>query len=632
MAELAFVLAPGQNAFFTELAGALSHELRSLGITSSITTGDFPPPQRGRVYVLIPPHEYAELRDGRLPARLLRRTIFVCAEQPGTPWFGSNLALTRLGGAVFDVNPASVRRLGELGIEARHLPLGYTPLWDRFDAGGERGVDIAFLGCVTERRERLLARWADSLWRRRAHLVISDNTRPNVATSQSFVAGEDKWSLLARTKVVLNVHRTEEPYFEWQRVLESILCGAVVVSEWSTDHDPLVPGEHFLAARPEALHLVAEELLDDADRRQAMQAAAYELVRERLPLRSSAELLAEVAERLDRRPGRHSLRLALGWRPPRGLEPTMGSVLAPVLERIERPANELLRGLKDARLQMVELSRRVGALERTVESGEAPPRVRPEAETSRWRATEAPRVSVVMALHNHADHVRGALDSVVRGRYRDFELVVVDDGSTDDSRRVVGDWMLEHDSVPVLLLSHPVNRGLPASRNTAISSARGELVLVLDSDNEIYPHALERLVAALDADRGAAFAYGILQKFDDSGPLELLGYLGWDPDRLREHNYIDALALIRRSVLQDVGGFTTDIRLYGWEDYDLWCALAERGMRAVHVKEIVARYRVSPGSMITITNLSLVGAEAALAERHPAFFGAVGRNSIASSR
>jgi hypothetical protein len=620
MAEIAFVLAPGQNAFFGELAGALSHELRSLGVDSSVTTGDFPDPRPGRVYVLIPPHEYAELRDGRLPAGLLRRTIFVCAEQPGTPWFGSNLALTRLGGAVFDVNPASVRRLHQLGIEARHLPLGYTPLWDRFDPGRDRTVDVVFLASATQRRERLLAGWADALWRRRAHLVISDNTRPNVATSQSFIAGDDKWSLLGRTKVLLNVHRTEEPYFEWQRVLEAILCGAVVVSEWSTDHDPLVPGEHFLAGRPEALHLVAEELLDDDDRRRAIQAAAYELVRDRLPLRSSAELLAETAERLDRRPGRRSVRLALGWRPPRGLEPTLGSVLAPALERIERPANDLLRAVKDARLQMLELSRRVGALERAVESGEHPPPVRSEAETSAWRATEAPTVSVVTALHNHADHVRGALDSVVRGRHRDLELVVVDDGSTDDSRRVVGDWMLEHDSVPALLLSHPVNRGLPSSRNTGIAVSRGELVLVLDSDNELYPHALERLVAALGADPGAAFAYGILQKFDHSGPLGLLGYLGWDPDRLREHNYIDALALVRRSVLQDVGGFTTDIRLYGWEDYDLWCTLAERGMRGVHVKEIVARYRVSPASMISVTNLSLEAAKAALAERHPGLF------------
>jgi hypothetical protein len=620
VAELAFVLAQGQNAFFAELASALSHELRALGVASSITTGGFPDPRPGRVYALVPPHEYAELRRGRLPRHLLPRTIFVCAEQPGTPWFGSNLALTRLGGAVFDVNAASVRRLRQLGIEASHLPLGYTPLWDRFHPGRERSVDIAFLASATERRERLLAGWAQSLWRRRTHLVISDNAQPNVATSGSFVAGEDKWSLLSNTRVLLNLHRTEEPYFEWQRVLEAILCGAVVVSEHSTDFEPLVPGEHFLAGRPQTLHLLAEELLEDPDRRRTMQVAAYELVRERRRLRGSAERLAEAAEGLDRRPGRRSMRLALGWRPPPGLEPTMGSIAAPVMERIERPATDALRGIKEARLQTLELSRRVERLERTMEAGEPPPRTRAVAQTSERRSAPPPRVSVVTALHNHAEHVRGALDSVARGRYRSFELVVVDDGSTDDGAQVVRDWMLDHDSVPALLLSHPVNRGLPASRNTAISFARGELVLVLDSDNELYPQALERLVEALDADPGAAFAYGILEKFDDSGPIGLLGFLGWDPDRLRAYPYIDALALIRSSVLREVGGFTTDIRLYGWEDHDLWCTLADRGMRAVHVKEIVARYRHTPDSMLSLTNLSLEGARVAIAERHPHLF------------
>jgi hypothetical protein len=242
MAEIAFVLAPGQNAFFRALAEALRAELETLGVAAGISEGDFPAPRKGLVYVLIPPHEYAELRRGDLPPELLGRTIFVCAEQPGTPWFGSNLGLTRLGGAIFDVNPASVRRMRELGIEAEHLPLGYTPLWDRFDPEADPPVDVLFMGRASRRREHLLARWATSLWRCRSRLVISDNLSPNPATSESFVAGEEKRRLLSDSKLLLNVHGDDEPYFEWLRVLEAIHCGAVVVSEWSTDFAPLVPG------------------------------------------------------------------------------------------------------------------------------------------------------------------------------------------------------------------------------------------------------------------------------------------------------------------------------------------------------------------------------------------------------
>jgi hypothetical protein len=617
--ELAFVLAPGQNAFFRELAEALRAELEALGVEAGIATGDFPEPRDGLVYVLVPPHEYAELRRGDLPTGLLGRTIFVCAEQPESPWFGSNLALTRLGGAVFDINRASVRRMRELGIEAEHLQLGYTPLWDRFDPEAARDVDILFLASATERRERLLAEWARSLSRHHCQIVVSDNLQPNVATSQSFLAGDDKWSLLARSRVMLNVHRTEEPYFEWQRVLEAIHCGAAVVSEWSTDTDQLVAGEHFLSGRPETLYLLAEELLEDGDRAQGMRTAAYELIRDRLPLRAAAERLADAAQRLDRRPRRRLARL--GFRPPAGPEPTLGTVLRPVIDRLEAPTRELLGGVKDARLATLELSRRVGRLEYAVEAGTEPPPVEVDSETAARKATAAPAVSVVTALHNHARHVQRALASLVAGGYRDFELIVVDDGSTDASADVVRSWMRRHDSVPTLLLRHVVNRGLPAARNTAIEFARGDLVLVLDSDNELFPHALERLVAALETEPEAAMAYGILQTFDDAGPRGLIGFLGWDPERLRRHNYIDALALIRTSVLREVGGFTTDLRLYGWEDYDLWCKLASRGMRAIHVKEIVGSYRIAAGSMINLTNLSLEGAQAALAERHPDFFG-----------
>jgi GT2 family glycosyltransferase len=146
-------------------------------------------------------------------------------------------------------------------------------------------------------------------------------------------------------------------------------------------------------------------------------------------------------------------------------------------------------------------------------------------------------------------------------------------------------------------------------------------VLFLDADNELFPNCLDRLVAALDADPGAAFAYGILQKFDEHGPKGLLGVPGWDPRRLRVTNYIDALAMVRRSVLDEVGCFDTDVSLYGWEDYDLWCRIAEGGGRATHVKEIVARYRAAPGSMIALTNLDREGPRAALAERYPKLFG-----------
>ncbi len=241
-------------------------------------------------------------------------------------------------------------------------------------------------------------------------------------------------------------------------------------------------------------------------------------------------------------------------------------------------------------------------------------------------------MSVICALYNHADHVGTALGSALAQGYEDWELVVTDDGSTDASGEAVEAFMDEHPQAPALLVRHPVNRGLPEARNSALSKARGDYVLVLDSDNELYPHCLERLVAALDQAPEAAFAYGILEQFDRTGPVGLSGYFGWEPERLVEDNYIDALALLRRSTLTELGGYTTDRRLYGWEDYDLWCRIAERGDRAVHVPEIVARYRLAAGSMISLTNLSTREAREALAERCPRLFEGVDLDQLEARR
>jgi len=617
--EVDFIVARGQNAFFRELAAALRDELGDLGVAARLTE-EVREPRPGRAFVLLPPHEYVWLTWRLLPRRVLRHTAFICAEQPGTHWFDSDVKIARLGGAVFDINPAAVRAFHDRGVAAEHLPIGYTKRWLR-PAEGERDVDVAFLGSLTPRREALLAGYAPKLAERRAQLVISDNRRPNAATSPSFLSGEDKLGLLRRSKVLLNLHQDDRPYFEWLRVVEALHCGSVVVSEPSSDHAPLVEGEHFVSGPVDQLDGLAGEIAEDGERREQIAADALETLREEIPLSASAERLAEVAERLAASPPPPPLLPGLRaraavLRPRRVLR----RALLPVAQRVSKDRFRLRSELKEARLEQIELRRRIGWLEESVRRGAPPPDVEPLYETPARKRSGEPAVTVITAVKDHAEHVGIALETVERGGFRDFELVVVDDGSEDDSAGAVREWMTDHEDTAGLLLRHPANRGLPASRNTAIEHSRGRYLLFLDADNELFPNCLDRLAGALDADPGADFAYGILQKFDDDGPKGLLGVPGWDPRRLRVTNYIDALAMVRRSVLDEIGVFDTDVRLYGWEDYDLWCRIAERGGRAAHVKEIVARYRAEPGSMISLTNLDREGPRAALAERHPKLF------------
>jgi glycosyltransferase involved in cell wall biosynthesis len=199
----------------------------------------------------------------------------------------------------------------------------------------------------------------------------------------------------------------------------------------------------------------------------------------------------------------------------------------------------------------------------------------------------------------------------------------VDDASRDASLAKARAWLRSHPTVPALLVRHTANRGLGRARNTGVAFARGEYVFVLDADNVLYPHGIERLVSALDADPEAEFAYGLLEQFTSEGSFGLMGVLPWEPARLRTGNYIDAMALIRTRTLRELP-YSTDPRLHGYEDWALWCAIAERGGRGALVREIVARYRLAQHSMARTTSvLSVTDAFSVLSERYPRLFAGV---------
>jgi hypothetical protein len=299
---------------------------------------------------------------------------------------------------------------------------------------------------------------------------------------------------------------------------------------------------------------------------------------------------------------------------------------APIIGHDTESAISLLRaGLKDTRLDFLALRRQLARMEATVRSpgSEPPPAVERVHQTRAWASRPASKVTTVTALYNYRDLISLALDSVAASSFADVESVIVDDGSTDGSAGAVIKWMEAHEEIPVLLLRHPINRGLGAARNTALDFARGEYAFVLDADNILYPRCLESLATALDANPEATFTYPILEAFGlvdsyvEMGGSPLVSYYGWNPERLRHANYIDALSMIRIADLRRLGGYTTDRRLFGWEDYDLWCAIAEENGFGQQVPEILARYRVSPSSMRSLTNLSEADAMTALIERHP---------------
>ena len=307
--EVCFVTARGQNEFFNELVEALRDELDQIGIDSCVAVGGFPEARRGRAFVLIPPHEYFALTPkSALPSkRHLARTVFICAEQPGSSHFDQNAELIRSTGCpTFDINSVAARDLSSLtGARVRHFQLGWTRTWARHDPremtadeyAEARDIDILHLGSRSPRREAVLSAAAQHIHHRECRLVLGDASRPLTTENREWVGSDHKWDTLGHSRVLLNIHRDEEPYFEWLRAVQAISNGAVIVSDSSIDVSPLIPGQHFFEGPPEDLGLIADLLVRDRDRAHSIASAAYELLVDSVRMSSAVHELAEVCRR-----------------------------------------------------------------------------------------------------------------------------------------------------------------------------------------------------------------------------------------------------------------------------------------------------------------------------------------------
>jgi len=230
----------------------------------------------------------------------------------------------------------------------------------------------------------------------------------------------------------------------------------------------------------------------------------------------------------------------------------------------------------------------------------------------------AAEATVCVTLYNYESHILDALESVYDQTLPALGLVVLDDASTDRGGERVERWMRNAGTrlAGATLVRHVRNAGLARARNGAIHAAQSPFVMVLDADNQLRPRCVERLLRSLEAS-DYAFAYSIIERF---GELRgLMGTSSWSPPLLRAANYIDAMALLRKSTWLRVGGYNK-MRVGGWEDYDFWCKCVEADLEGLLVPEILARYRHHRTSMLMIeteqgTNAKRVREE--IVERHP---------------
>jgi GT2 family glycosyltransferase len=201
-----------------------------------------------------------------------------------------------------------------------------------------------------------------------------------------------------------------------------------------------------------------------------------------------------------------------------------------------------------------------------------------------------PAISVVVPCYNAGHFLDGLMDSLARQTLRDFEIVVIDDGSTDEETlRKLAELETR------VRVIHQENRGLSAARNVGFRAARADLVMPLDCDDRLEPPFLEEGLAVLkSAPPDVAGVFCHMRLIGSGSGLLERHFNRFD---LLFANPMPAGTLIRKSVWQSTGGYDETMR-EGYEDWEFYIRLMRMGYRAIEIPEPYLLYRVSQSGML----------------------------------
>ena len=203
-----------------------------------------------------------------------------------------------------------------------------------------------------------------------------------------------------------------------------------------------------------------------------------------------------------------------------------------------------------------------------------------------------PLVSVIIPCYNQAQFLHSAIESVLASTMQDFEIIVVDDGSTaPESKRILREL-----NMPKTTVINQQNMGLVGARNTGIRYARGKYILPLDSDDKISNRFLELATQFMESHKNYGIVGGKTELFGaKSGVWDLPKY-SW-PDILKE-NLLVCTNMFRRSDWVRVGGYNPNMK-YGLEDWNFWLDIISLGREVYQFDDVLFYYRKHSESMIT---------------------------------
>lgn len=203
---------------------------------------------------------------------------------------------------------------------------------------------------------------------------------------------------------------------------------------------------------------------------------------------------------------------------------------------------------------------------------------------------EQPLVSIITPCYNGAKYLAEALDSVFAQTYKNWECIIVDDGSKDNSKQIALSYTAKDKRFQYI---YQANKGTSAARNKAIAESKGRYLMPLDADDKISPGYIEKAVAILHGSNDIKLVYCKARMFGRvDGPWNLRPY------SLKEmliENMLFCTALFRREDFDKTQGFSEDMK-GGFEDWDFWLSFLNETDKVYQIPEVLFYYRIAEKS------------------------------------
>jgi hypothetical protein len=295
------------NFFMREIAEVVKAGFIDAGVTAELRDETTEPPRDATHHIVIAPHEFFVLGEGRRWANdaFVNRAIMFATEQIQTQWFARSLVFLLRAKAVADMNEQNAAILRKAGVRAVAVQPGFSAAFKpfeaarlpasspilaglpaaarKFDAGSkrfaDRPLDALFLGTQSPRRDKLLASYAAKFATLDTFIYYSKAQRPLTPEHNPMAASEATSLLLARAKILINLHRDEYSYFEWWRLMQAFWHKTIVVTEACFPHRLFKPGRHYFEEAPRHIHHLVEWLARSPEGRakaEEVRTRAYE--------------------------------------------------------------------------------------------------------------------------------------------------------------------------------------------------------------------------------------------------------------------------------------------------------------------------------------------------------------------